>query len=115
MLLRVLIVDDSPHDAERILRALRRGGYQPSWKRVDTAGTLTAALSDHGRGWDAVTCDDAMPQLRYVSALQIVRAVTPTLPFILVCSAAEQTDHANGVARDDFRVVSKNRLQDLPT
>src|SRR5215471_14511104 len=37
--LRILIIDDSPRDAERILRALRRAGFQPTWKRVDTAGT----------------------------------------------------------------------------
>jgi len=113
--LRILIIDDSPRDAERILRALRRAGFQPTWKRVDTAGTLTAALGPGASQWDAVTCDDAMPQLRFLSALQIVRAVTPGMPFIVMSNAAGELPAGNGARRGGYEIVSRDRLQELPT
>lgn len=112
--LHILIVDDSPQDADRILRALRRGGYQPMWKRVDTPGTLTAALTERARAWDAVTCDDAMPQLRYLSALHIVRALKPGIPFILVSNGGDDADATDVVQRNACGIVRKNRLDDLP-
>jgi|ETN01SMinimDraft_4_1059930.scaffolds.fasta_scaffold659090_2 hypothetical protein len=34
--LRVLILDDSPADAELAVAELRRAGFDPEWERVDT-------------------------------------------------------------------------------
>ncbi|CAN5696438.1 hypothetical protein BH24ACT20_BH24ACT20_17910 [soil metagenome] len=34
--LRVLLIEDSENDAMLLLRELRRGGYQPFCRRVDT-------------------------------------------------------------------------------
>ena len=41
---RVLLVEDSPDDAELILHELERGGYRVTWERVDTRQDLAAAL-----------------------------------------------------------------------
>jgi DNA-binding NtrC family response regulator len=98
----------------KTMQPVRRAGYEPTWKRVDTAGTLTAALSERSRGWDAVTCDDAMAQLRYLSALHLVRALQPGIPFILVSNAGNDAHAAEALLRDGYSVVSKNRLEDLP-
>ncbi|MBA3703541.1 MAG: two-component system response regulator, partial [Rubrobacteraceae bacterium] len=35
--LRVLLVEDSEDDALLLVRMLRRGGFDPTWERVDTA------------------------------------------------------------------------------
>ena len=43
--LKVLVVEDSEHDAELLLYALNKSGYQPSARRVDNAAELDAALS----------------------------------------------------------------------
>jgi len=42
--LRVLVIEDSDADAELLIATLERGGYDPSWKRVDTAAELEVAL-----------------------------------------------------------------------
>ncbi len=42
--LRVLIVEDSPDDVLLVVRELRRGGYEPTYERVETEEDLRRAL-----------------------------------------------------------------------
>jgi PAS domain S-box-containing protein len=80
--LRVLLVEDSEDDAELLLRELRRAGYEPSHERVWTAAGIETALSR--QTWDLVISDHGMPAFTGTEALQIVRRLTPDLPFIFV-------------------------------
>ncbi len=57
--LRVLLVEDSDDDALLVMRALRRGGYEPLHERVYGAEGMLAALRE--RDWDVVISDHAMP------------------------------------------------------
>ena len=43
--IRILIVEDSCNDAELLLRELRKGGFEPEYKRVETAPDMEAALN----------------------------------------------------------------------
>ena len=109
----ILIVHESHAGAERIVLALKRAGYRPAWKRVDTAGTFTAAIGEPAWVWDAIICDWMMPKLRSRSALQIARALVPKTPFIVVSDEIGQT-HASGLLRDGAcGLVRKDRLEDL--
>lgn len=76
---QVLIVDDSPGDADLIARELRKsfGGVQV--ERVDTAKALKAALQF--ARWDVVISDNRMPALSGMGALHLVKASEPDLPF----------------------------------
>ena len=80
--LNVLIIDDSFDDAELICRELRRGGYEPSFFRVDTAEDLTAALDR--QGWDIILADYTMPRFSGLDALALVRRRDDDVPFIFV-------------------------------
>lgn len=80
--LRVLIVDDSEDDALLLARELRRGGYEPTFARVDTAEAMATALDS--QPWDAVICDYAMPQFNAPAALALLQEKGLDLPFILV-------------------------------
>ena len=42
---RVLIVEDNPADAELLLRELRRTGFEPEWKRVETEPDFLAGIA----------------------------------------------------------------------
>jgi len=79
--LRVLVIEDTPDDAELMMLALRRGGIDPAWERVETAAGLRAALANGP--WDAVLSDYALPEFGAGAALEIVRAVEPDLPFLV--------------------------------
>ena len=53
--LRVLVVEDSPDDAELLMHALRKGGFLPDWQRVETAAAMEEALRD--QACDVVLAD----------------------------------------------------------
>ena len=80
--LRVLIVDDSADDAELLLHALRRGGYELAWAVTDTAEAMRAALER--QDWDVITSDHAMPRFSAPAALALAKELRPDLPFIIV-------------------------------
>lgn len=56
---RVLIVEDSEDDALLILRQLRRGGFEPQMRRVDSAASMRAALDT--QTWQLIIADHNMP------------------------------------------------------
>src|SRR5688572_33167411 len=81
--LSVLLVEDSENDALLLLRTLRRGGYDPTWERVETAAAMEAALD--GRSWDLVISDHSMPAFSSSAALGLLRRKGfVDLPFIIV-------------------------------
>lgn len=64
--LHVLIVEDSPLDAELMVRELKNSGYTVSWRRVDTASVLREVLPS--QSWDLVLSDYAMPRFSGLEA-----------------------------------------------
>src|SRR5215217_6285888 len=81
--LKVLIVEDSEDDALLLLRMLRKGGYDPTWERVDTPQDMEAALD--GASWDLVISDHSMPAFSSSAALGLLRRKGYVdLPFIIV-------------------------------
>jgi signal transduction histidine kinase len=81
-LLRVLLVEDSDDDASLLLRELRRGGYEVSHERVDTAPAMISALER--QEWDLVISDHSMPHFSGDSALHLLKEKNTDLPFIFV-------------------------------
>jgi signal transduction histidine kinase/CheY-like chemotaxis protein len=80
--LRVLIVEDSENDALLLVRELRRGGFEPEFRRVDTAEAMDAALTEGT--WDLVLSDYSMPHFSGIAALELVKKCGLDLPFIVV-------------------------------
>src|ERR671927_720640 len=81
--LTVLLVEDSEDDALLLVRTLRRGGYDPTWERVDTARAMETALDE--RSWDLVVSDHSMPAFSSSAALRLLRRKGfEDLPFIIV-------------------------------
>lgn len=80
--LRALLVEDSENDAELLLRALRRGGYEVAHRRVDSATSLLEGLE--AGEWDIVVSDYSMPGFTGMAALKIVREKGYDMPFVFV-------------------------------
>ncbi|HEY4186235.1 MAG TPA: response regulator [Polyangia bacterium] len=80
--LRLLLVEDRPDDEELVLLALREGGYQVVHERVETAGSLSAALDR--QTWDIILSDFSMPRFDGPAALALVRGRGLDIPFIIV-------------------------------
>ena len=108
---RVLLVEDSEDDAKLVLRALRRGGFEPTYRRVQTATDLQAALSPDS--WDVVISDFRMPGFTGLDALKIFRSTGLDIPFILISGTigeATAVDAMKAGASDYIMKKSLTRL-----
>ena len=83
--LKVLIADDSEDDTLLLVRELRKGGLQCEFERVETSTDLKKSLAS--QTWDLVFTDHYMPSFGSAEALQIVKAVQPDTPVIVVSGA----------------------------
>lgn len=83
--LRVLLLEDSDADAELIANELERSGLKSVIERVDSPEAFTAAL--HGFAPDVVLSDHSLGQFDSRAALEIMRRIRPTAPFIVVTGA----------------------------
>lgn len=83
--LQLLLIEDSPDDAEILLRILLREGYQVTCERVETAIDMKAALDT--RTWDIVISDYSLPRFSVSGALDVLRTSELDLPFIVISGA----------------------------
>jgi len=109
--LRVLLIEDSEDDAALVVRELSRGGYDPTWERVDTAAALAAAL--RRQPWDLITCDWMMPQLTAPAALQLIQESGYDVPIIIVSGEVGEEVAVTAMKTGAHDFVSKHRMTRL--
>jgi PAS domain S-box-containing protein len=80
--LRVLIVATTEDDAQWLARELRRGGYEPTFLRVETVEAMRSAIME--QGWNVVLCNCNVPNLSAPAALALLQSSGTDLPFIIV-------------------------------
>ena len=80
--LRVLIVDDSPDNAEQMLLELGRHGFDANGRRVETADELRVALVEGP--WDVVLSERALPTFGAAQALSLLKGADPEVPFVVL-------------------------------
>lgn len=110
--LRVLLVEDMEDDAALVVRELRRGGYEPTYERVDTGPAMKAALDK--QPWDIVISDHNMPNFSSLGALRLLQSTGLDIPFI-IASAVIGEDVAVAAMRSGAQdYVLKANLGRLP-
>lgn len=109
--LRVLLVDDSENDCELICRHLRRCGFSPQARRVDTGSDLRRALEEET--WDLVITDCRLPSFSGADALALVRRARPRTPVICVTGHHDPATIAQILNAGAFAVISKDELAPL--
>ncbi|MFH1320765.1 MAG: PAS domain S-box protein [Bacteroidota bacterium] len=110
-LLRVLVVEDSAVDAELVLHQLRRGGYDPDWERVETAGTMKSALKE--KTWDVILCDYSMPRFDAIDALKILHESGLDIPFIIVSGTIGEDVAVKAMKSGAHDYIMKDKLARL--
>jgi len=109
--LRVLIVEDSPDDAELIVLELRRGGFEPDATRVDTAEAMTAALEN--QAWDVVIADYVMPHFSGLASLKLLQDKGLDLPCIIVSGKVGEDAAVDAMRGGAHDYVVKGQLARL--
>lgn len=109
--LRVLVIDDSEHDALLIVRELKRGGFAPSFERVDTAEGMHRVLER--KEFDVILSDHGMPRFDAHAALAIARERGLDVPFIIVSGSIGEMVVAAAMRAGAHDYVMKGEIQRL--
>ncbi len=79
--LNILLIEDSKDDAFLLIEQLKRGGFAPDWKRVETEDEFSSSVGPH---LDLIISDFTLPQFSVLRALELLRQHRLDLPFIVV-------------------------------
>jgi len=109
--LRVLIVEDSEDDALLMLHELRRGGYDPRHRRVETEKQMREAVA--GEEWDVVLADYSLPRFSGGNALAMLRKSGIDIPFIIVSGAIGESTAVAAMKAGAHDYVMKTNLSRL--
>lgn len=109
--LRVLIVEDNEDDALLIVRELKKGGYNPEFKRVETAAATKKALKEEQ--WDIILCDYSLPNFNAPRAISLLRESNADTPLILVSGAIGEETAADCMILGARDFIRKNNLSRL--
>jgi PAS domain S-box-containing protein len=107
----ILVVEDSPLDAELTSNLLERAGIEFRLKRVETREDLKEEVS--ANRYDVILSDYALPDFAGVEALRIVRERWPDLPFIFVSGILGEEIAVDMLKHGATDYVLKDRLQRL--
>jgi DNA-binding NarL/FixJ family response regulator len=110
--IRVLLLEDSEADAELIRNELHRAGMPTLTARVDSEGAFASAVRDFAP--DVVLADHSLDQFDSVAALEILRSVRPTAPFIIVTGTLTGAQSVAAIRAGVEDLVLKVYLSDLP-
>ena len=83
--LRLLIVEDDPTDAELAIRELRKSGFDPQFRRVDSREAFLKGLAEDRP--DVIIYDHNLPHFSSSEALQLTQQSDLGIPFIIVSHA----------------------------
>jgi response regulator RpfG family c-di-GMP phosphodiesterase len=109
--LRLLLVEDSADDAQLILRAVRKAGYQPVYRQVQTLADIQQALDE--QDWDAIIADYTLPQLDATTTLAEVQRRNLDLPFLIVSGAIDEERAVGALRAGAHDFMSKGNLARL--
>lgn len=112
-MIKILMVEDTPTDAELALRELKRGGIQHQSRRVETEEELRHELIDFKP--DVVLSDFSMPHFDGLSALKVVRQEQPDIPFIFVSGRIGEELAIESLKLGASDYVIKTNLSRLPS
>lgn len=109
--LRVLIIEDSPDDAEIIVHMLGASWKEIQSRRVETAPQFIDALATPV--WDVIISDYSLPSFSAPEALSTLRERGITIPLIVVSGVIED-EKAVSLMRSGARdFLSKSKLDRL--
>ena len=109
--LNILLVEDSPLDAELIEAYLVDGGLEFSLLCVETREDFVVALETHC--YDIILADYILPCFNGIAALEIARATCPGVPFIFVSATLGEEVAIETLKSGATDYVLKRRLMRL--
>src|SRR4051794_3863646 len=110
--LKILHLEDLPHDAELVERELKKGELAFEKIVVSTKKEFTDALE--GFIPDIILSDHSLPAFNSQQALKIVKEKGLKIPFILITANISEEFAVNIMKDGAWDYILKDRLQRLP-
>lgn len=111
--LRILLLEDTPADAQLVERQLRRAGLTFVCRVADSRESLAAALSEFVP--DLVLADYRLPDMTALDAIDLLRHAAPTVPLIVVTGSLSEEIAADCIKAGATDYVLKDNLERLPS
>jgi DNA-binding NarL/FixJ family response regulator len=109
--LRVLLLEDDETDAALISHELQRSGMRVLFVQVDSPESFTAALKSFAP--DVVLSDHSLAQFDSRAALEVVREIRPTAPFIIVTGNLIGAQAGTAIRAGAEDVILKTNMRGL--
>ncbi len=110
--LRVLVVEDTPADAELLIGVLKQAGYSLTFDAVDSPPLLGERLSQ--TDYDLVLSGHNLREGTGLDALQVLRESGKNVPFVVVTGSLGDEAAVEYIKQGASEYVLKHRLQSLP-
>lgn len=111
--LKILILEDSPDDAEMVSRLLKKMGLDFEFCIAMTREEYIWCLDDYKP--DVILSDNSLPQFNATEALKLLRERSLYIPFILVTGTVSEEFAAEIIKQGADDYILKDRLVRLPS
>ncbi len=109
---RVLVVEDNPVDAELMVGVLKRAGFPVTFELVDEPAAFQQAFRQ--ADFDVVLCDHNLRTWDGLEALEILKESGKDIPFLVVTATLGDEAAVGYIKQGAADYVLKGRLQRLP-
>src|SRR5207302_7131742 len=106
-ILRILLIEDQPQDAELMMGAVQRHGTVAAFTRAETIPALRAELDAQP---EVILCAHNVSQVPLEAALRIVREHDPDLPFVIMSGPVVDEHTVSFLTSGASAMVRKDRL-----
>jgi PAS domain S-box-containing protein len=110
---QILLLKDTPADADLIREALQEAGVAAVIRQVSHREGYVAALD--ARRPDLILADHALPAFRGLEALKLARERYPGIPFIMFSGAIEEEPAVEAIKEGATDYIPKDNLTRLGT
>ena len=108
--IQVLYLEDRARDAELSICELRRAGFDPQWKRVQTEADFLAEIKNSP---DVILSDYSLPQFNGLEAVRLLRESGLNIPFILISGTMGEDAAVEAMQHGATDYLRKDRIARL--
>lgn len=111
--LRIVILEDTPSDAELMIHELRHAGIDFTHVRVETKAAFLKALEEFFP--DLILSDYMLPQFTGMEALRLLKDLHPMIPLVLVTGSINEETAVGCIKAGAADYVLKDHMVGLPS